>query len=199
MSWMYGDEIGRMPGRSAGRAGDVARAGTGRGARAPRPGPTPGPPPPWGMQNVLCRLRCDTSAPNCPGLASADERVEVGAVEVDLAAALVHDGADVADVRLEHAVGRRVRDHQRGEVGGVLVRLRLEVVEVDVAVVVARHHDDPHARHHRAGGVGAVRRLGDEAHGTRRPRPGSRGTPRMASRPASSPCEPALGWSDTAS
>lgn len=26
-------------------------------------GPAPGPPPPWGIQNVLCRLRCDTSEP----------------------------------------------------------------------------------------------------------------------------------------
>jgi hypothetical protein len=26
-------------------------------------GPIPGPPPPCGMQNVLCRLRCETSAP----------------------------------------------------------------------------------------------------------------------------------------
>mmetsp|Transcript_2252 Transcript_2252/g.3947 ORF Transcript_2252/g.3947 Transcript_2252/m.3947 type:complete len:210 (-) Transcript_2252:1252-1881(-) len=30
--------------------------------------PTPGPPPPWGMQNVLCRLRWQTSAPMIPGL-----------------------------------------------------------------------------------------------------------------------------------
>src|SRR5690606_39746006 len=33
-------------------------------------GPTPGPPPPCGMQKVLCRLRCDTSEPQAPGLAS---------------------------------------------------------------------------------------------------------------------------------
>src|SRR5690349_16604389 len=33
-------------------------------------GPTPGPPPPCGMQNVLCRFRCETSAPNRPGRAS---------------------------------------------------------------------------------------------------------------------------------
>src|SRR4051812_31857099 len=32
-------------------------------------GPTPGPPPPCGMQNVLCRFRCDTSEPHLPGLA----------------------------------------------------------------------------------------------------------------------------------
>jgi hypothetical protein len=30
---------------------------------------TPGPPPPCGMQNVLCRFRCDTSAPSHPGRA----------------------------------------------------------------------------------------------------------------------------------
>src|SRR5205807_4984742 len=41
------------------------------GARCARTatGPTPGPPPPCGMQNVLCRFRWDTSAPNRPGLA----------------------------------------------------------------------------------------------------------------------------------
>src|SRR5687768_5486986 len=30
-------------------------------------GPIPGPPPPWGMQNVLWRLRWQTSAPMSPG------------------------------------------------------------------------------------------------------------------------------------
>lgn len=33
-------------------------------------GPMPGPPPPWGMQNVLWRLRWQTSAPIQPGLVS---------------------------------------------------------------------------------------------------------------------------------
>src|SRR3989442_15304993 len=33
-------------------------------------GPTPGPPPPWGMQNALCRFRCDTSPPNRPAAPS---------------------------------------------------------------------------------------------------------------------------------
>ena len=56
---------------------------------------------------------------------------------------------------------------ERGEVVRVLVRLGLEVVEVDVAVVVALHDHDAHAGHDRARGVGAVRRLGDEAHGAR--------------------------------
>ena len=54
-------------------------------------GPIPGPPPPCGMQNVLCRLRWQTSAPMSPGPAEPDLRVHVGAVHVDLAAMLVHD------------------------------------------------------------------------------------------------------------
>src|SRR6266545_2519216 len=48
-------------------AARVGRYGA-RWARAAT-GPTPGPPPPCGMQNVLCRFRCDTSAPNHPGRA----------------------------------------------------------------------------------------------------------------------------------
>ena len=97
-------------------------------------------------------------------LGDADERVEVRAVEVHLAAVLVHDRADLADLLLVHAVRRRVRDHQAREPVGVLDRLLLEVVEVDVAVVVALHDDDAHAGHRRARRVGAVRRRGDQAH-----------------------------------
>ena len=70
MSFTYAAEIGRMPAEPYGAPDDVLGQERRRGAIAPRPGPTPGPPPPWGMQNVLCRFRCDTSAPNCPGLAS---------------------------------------------------------------------------------------------------------------------------------
>ena len=51
------------------------------------------------------------------GPRDADERVEVRAVEVHLAAVLVHDRADLADLLLEHAVRRRVRHHQRAELG----------------------------------------------------------------------------------
>src|SRR3954454_16854605 len=61
--------IGPMPDRLA-SSGCIACEGR-YGARCERTatGPTPGPPPPCGMQNVLCRFRCDTSAPNRPGRA----------------------------------------------------------------------------------------------------------------------------------
>ncbi len=129
----------------------------------------------------------------------ADHGVEVGAVEVHLPAGVVHRGADLADGLLEHAVGGRVGDHERGQVLTVLVDLGAQVVEVDVAGVVAGHHDHRHAGHDRAGGVGAVGRGRDQADGRARPRPGRGGSARMASSPASSPWEPALGCSDTAS
>ena len=56
-------------GRACAAADSDGPAGTARDAPCTRPGPTPGPPPPCGMQNVLCRLRCETSAPNWPGAA----------------------------------------------------------------------------------------------------------------------------------
>ena len=96
-------------------------------------------------------------------LGHADERVEVGAVDVDLPAVLVDDVAQLADALLEHAVRRRVGDHGRGEPGAGGVGLGPQVVEVDVALGVARHHDHLEPGHHRAGGVGAVRARGDEA------------------------------------
>ena len=66
----YGAALtGPMPSRRAGSGcpGCEGRYGA-RWARTPT-GPTPGPPPPCGMQNVLCRLRWDTSPPNSPGWA----------------------------------------------------------------------------------------------------------------------------------
>ena len=49
------------------------------------------------------------------GRGEPDLRVHVRAVHVDLAAVRVDDLADLAHVRLEHAVRRRVGDHQRAE------------------------------------------------------------------------------------
>ena len=97
------------------------------------------------------------------GCGEADERVQVRAVDVHLAAVLVHDGAEAADARLEHAVRRRIRDHDRGEVRPVRARLGLEIRHVDIAVGIARDHDDAHARHLRRRRVGAVRGRRNEA------------------------------------
>ncbi len=79
------------------------------------------------------------------GLREADERVEVGAVDVDLAAGVVHEPADLPDRLLVHAVRRGVGDHQRRDVLAVLAELDAQVVEIDVAVLVAGDDDDAHA------------------------------------------------------
>ena len=96
-------------------------------------------------------------------LGQPDHRVEVGAVDVDLTAGVVHGGADLLDVDLEDAVRRRVGEHDRGQPVGVLVDLGVQVGDVDVAGLVAGDDDDPHAGHDGAGGVGAVRGARDQA------------------------------------
>ena len=55
------------------------------------------------------------------------------------------DVADVDDGFLEDAVGGRVGDHERREVGGVVVGLGGEVGDVDVAIAVTFDGDDFHA------------------------------------------------------
>ena len=108
-------EIGRMPGRAV-RARPAMWRRQERGeVRAHRDRADPGPSPTVGDAERLVQVEVRHVGAEPAGLGQPDERVEVGAVEVHLTAALVHDRADVADVRLEHAVGRRVRDHQRGE------------------------------------------------------------------------------------
>ena len=64
---------------------------------------------------------------------------------------------------LEHAVCRRVGDHQCAQRVGVGGRLLLEIGEIDVAVGVGRDDDHPHAGHHRAGSVRTVGRGRDQA------------------------------------
>ena len=115
------------------------------------------------MQNVLCRLRCETSPPNSPGPRVPEQGVEVGAVDVHLAAVVVHDLAELGDGVLVDAVRRRVGHHDRGEPLAVRLALRAQVVEVDRAVRGRLDHDDLHAGHHGGGGVGAVGRRRDQA------------------------------------
>ena len=88
--------------------------------------------------------------------AQADHGVHVGAVDVHLAAVVVDDPADFADTFLEHTVGGRVGDHQRGEVLAVLDGLGAQVFDVDVAACIASGDHHAHAGHVGGGRVGAV-------------------------------------------
>ena len=165
------------PGRPAGRAPPSGWPGR-NGARWARTatGPTPGPPPPWGMQNVLCRLRWLTSAPKRPGRATPDEGVEVGAVDVDLAAGVVDGGADLADRLLEHAVRRRVGDHDRRPGGRRPARAWSRRSSTStLPPLVGGDDDDVEPGHHRAGRVRAVGARRDQAHRALRRRRASGG------------------------
>ncbi len=97
------------------------------------------------------------------GTGEADLGVHVGAVDVDLAAMTVNDGARFANPFLEHAVRGGVGEHDRRQRLAVLLGLGTQVVEVDVAVAVALHHHHFHLRHGGGGGVGAVGGAGDQA------------------------------------
>ena len=165
------EDAGRAPRGGADRGAVPSLRGVGVGSpgrygarcAATATGPTPGPPPPCGMQNVLCRLRWQTSPPSSPGPRQPDQRVEVRAVDVDLPAGLVHEVADRAHALLVDAVRRGVGDHDRGHLRAVLVQLGAQVVEVDRAVDGRGDDDDAHARERRRRRVGAVRARRDQA------------------------------------
>ena len=71
--------------------------------------------------------------------------------------------ADLHDRVLEHAVRRRVGDHEGGELVGELLGLLLQVGDVHVAELVAADGDNAHAAHDGGGGVCAVGAGGDDA------------------------------------
>ena len=74
-------------------------------------------------------------------------RVQVRAVEIDLPAVAVDDVADRAHLLLEHAMGRRIRDHDRGQAIAVRVGLGSEIGQIHVSAAVASHHHDFHTCH----------------------------------------------------
>ena len=63
-----------------------------------------------------------------------DKRVHVGPVDIDLAAMLVGDVANLAHGVLEDAVGRGIGDHHRRQLVARLGGLVRKILEVDVAV-----------------------------------------------------------------
>ncbi len=96
-------------------------------------------------------------------LRQTDQGVQVRPVHIDLAARGVHRVADLGHVRVIHAVGGGVGDHDRRE--GVLVRLdlRVQIRVVNRAVRRGRDDHDLHAGQDRRRGVGAVRGGRDQA------------------------------------
>ena len=84
------------------------------------------------------------------GAGQPNLRIHVRAVHVDLAAELVNDVADFLNRILEHAMRRRIRHHQRRQSIAVLLRLRFQIRDVDVAVGIGGDDDHFEAGHDRA-------------------------------------------------
>ncbi len=127
-------------------------------------GPTPGAAAAVRDRERLVEVQVRDVAAEIAEAGVAEERVQVRAVDVHLAAGVVHGLRDLEHVVLVHAVRRRIRDHQRGERVGVRRDLRPQVVEVDVPGLVARDDDHLHARENRGCRIRAVRGRRDEAH-----------------------------------
>ena len=125
------------------------------------------------------------------GRREADERIQVRAVDVHLAAVRVHDLADAHDAGLEHAVRRRIRDHDRGEI--VAMRFapcasrsaRSTLPSSSQATTTTCMPD--HLRRRR---IGAVRRRRDQADVAMRLAARSRDTPRSRAGPRTRPASP---------
>ena len=100
--------------------------------------------------------------PNHARAGESDLGVHVGPVHVHLPAVGVNHLRHFKDRTLKHPVGGRVGDHQGPEVLAVLLGFGAQVVDVDVAVLVASDHHHLHARHDGAGWVGAVRAVGNQ-------------------------------------
>ena len=97
-------------------------------------------------------------------LRQAHQRVQVGAVDVHLPTGLVHSRTDLPHRFFEYAVGRWIRDHQRGQILPMLVDLRLQIGQVYISGLVARHDNNMHTRHHGARCIGAVGAARNQAH-----------------------------------
>jgi len=66
--------------------------------------------------------------------AKTDLRVHIRAVHVNLAAATVHDLADLANRSLENAVCAWIGDHQCGQIAGVRVSLCPQIGQINVTI-----------------------------------------------------------------
>ena len=94
---------------------------------------------------------------------NADLGVHVRAIEVNLAAKLMHHFAHFANGLFVNAVGGRIGHHDAGEVRRMLLGFRPQVSKIDIAVFIAGHHHHLHSRHLRGSRVGAVSGAWDQA------------------------------------
>ena len=72
--------------------------------------------------------------------------VQIGAIEINLAAKLVHHLADFPNSLLKDAVGRWVRHHQRGQPICMQLCFGTEIRKIDIAALTTSDNYNLHAR-----------------------------------------------------
>jgi len=109
-----------------------------------------------GNTEGLVKVEMRNISPDVAIAGETHERVQVGAIDIDLTTSLMDSIRDVLDPRFIHSVGRGIGDHQGRKLIAVLGNLGTHIINVDVASVVTRHDHHFHSRQHSACGVGAV-------------------------------------------
>ena len=99
------------------------------------------------------------------GAGQAHLRIHIRAIHINLPTLGMHERADFLDLRFKNAMGAGIGHHQGGELGAVLIELRLQVINIHIAIAVTADNHHLHARHHGRGRVGAMRGRWDQANG----------------------------------
>ena len=102
-------------------------------------------------------------AAEATGVSDTDHGIQIGTVNIDLPAGLMHHIADLAHAGFEDAVRRWIGDHNRRDVLAVLGNLGLQIVKIHIALLVARHHNHLESDHVGTGWISPVRRARDQA------------------------------------
>ena len=112
----------------------------------------------------LMQVQVGNVAAELARLSQPDHRVHVRAIDINLAAGLVDRVAHLNHLRVKHAVGGRVGDHDRGDLTLIRFDLRGKIALVDRTVISGLDNHHAQARQDSRGRVRAVRGGRDEAH-----------------------------------
>src|SRR5271170_6532568 len=95
--------------------------------RANRDRPDAGAPATVRYAKRLVQVEVGYVSAKLAGRGKPHQGIQVGAIDIDLPAMRVHDGADLDDAGLEHAVRRRIGDHDRSELFTMRFRFGAQV------------------------------------------------------------------------
>ena len=92
----------------------------------------------------------------------SDKGIQIGPVDIDLPASGVDNITDLNDGFLEHAVCRRIGHHDGSQRLAMCFGFGPEIIQIDIAILVAFDDHNLHTGHRCRCRVGAMRRLWNE-------------------------------------